>query len=619
MILSDGSPVCENCSYICSACSLPISNEAIVTGDESYHAECFKCRTCASRIEELIFAKTSQGIYCMNCHNERVTRSRRHAEAKRNRTLKREREAQVQGTGTGVETAPRPATTRRDQPAENGLVSPTSAPGFSPNPAGGDGIRTTPSPQLLLDGQDLTASPPVSTNNNPPSRKASLSRAGSRSSPSKQRNGAHARGPSDDHIPVPSPPPGTTTPTGVRPTPTFLKRRTNSVDGVSPPLLPPKDPRALSGRRSDNNLSEAQRGGGSAGSDRVFPVLPPPNHAAPSVVIGSRRGDSIDPLVRPSTADGSVRNGSPHHGSGGKDDRPLSPLSRPYESSPSLSNGGATFGHQRRTSREGSGSGSSLGVQGGLTVAGANGKANRRSGFYGFQARPKSPDVGGFEDTETLDKGIQEASRFSVDEEDRPVAFADAEETIDIEVKTPPIAAVQPPTPVSPITDAPERPMSFYDPDTLLFLDAVSSPPQLPTVPDRHRPLSTLAEDIVGGPSATEDDRPSSPDIDHLSPVIGTADLVPPSTKDRQEVENERLSRELTRKVRKSIIQQRKASASGAGSSATKGATAQTMGMDLDLVEKLLEELENTKEKMKALQSQFSAMKVRLSTFVLEL
>ncbi|KAH9440544.1 hypothetical protein MJO28_016246 [Puccinia striiformis f. sp. tritici] len=86
LLLSDGSPVCENCSYICSVCKLPISNEAIVTGEESYHADCFRCRSCSNRIEELIFAKTSQGIYCMTCHNERVTRSRRHAEAKRNKS-----------------------------------------------------------------------------------------------------------------------------------------------------------------------------------------------------------------------------------------------------------------------------------------------------------------------------------------------------------------------------------------------------------------------------------------------------------------------------------------------------------------------------------------------------
>lgn len=54
---------CENCSYVCSFCQQSISNEAIVTGDESYHADCFRCKNCNTRIEELVFAKTTQGIY----------------------------------------------------------------------------------------------------------------------------------------------------------------------------------------------------------------------------------------------------------------------------------------------------------------------------------------------------------------------------------------------------------------------------------------------------------------------------------------------------------------------------------------------------------------------------
>ncbi|KDN50825.1 RhoGAP-domain-containing protein [Tilletiaria anomala UBC 951] len=83
LILSDGHPVCAACSYSCQICGLSIVEEAIMTGDESYHAACFTCRSCHNRIEELVFAKTSQGIYCMPCHNQRVARSRRHAESKR--------------------------------------------------------------------------------------------------------------------------------------------------------------------------------------------------------------------------------------------------------------------------------------------------------------------------------------------------------------------------------------------------------------------------------------------------------------------------------------------------------------------------------------------------------
>ncbi len=31
---------------------------------------------CKKKIEDLVFAKTSQGIYCIGCHNDRMARSR---------------------------------------------------------------------------------------------------------------------------------------------------------------------------------------------------------------------------------------------------------------------------------------------------------------------------------------------------------------------------------------------------------------------------------------------------------------------------------------------------------------------------------------------------------------
>ncbi|KDR75947.1 hypothetical protein GALMADRAFT_248760 [Galerina marginata CBS 339.88] len=85
LLLSDGSPICANCSYSCNICHLPILDEAIMTGDDSYHAHCFKCKVCSNRIDELVFAKTSQGIYCMNCHNERMIKIRKHAQKKAER------------------------------------------------------------------------------------------------------------------------------------------------------------------------------------------------------------------------------------------------------------------------------------------------------------------------------------------------------------------------------------------------------------------------------------------------------------------------------------------------------------------------------------------------------
>ena len=67
-----------------------------MTGDDSFHAECFTCRSCKERIIELVFAKTSQGFYCMKCHNERVARSRRHLAKKQ-----RERERPAPGSSSG--------------------------------------------------------------------------------------------------------------------------------------------------------------------------------------------------------------------------------------------------------------------------------------------------------------------------------------------------------------------------------------------------------------------------------------------------------------------------------------------------------------------------------------
>lgn len=54
-----------------------------MTGDEAYHADCFRCTQCDSKIDDLVFAKTSQGIYCMKCHQERKEAKRLREERER--------------------------------------------------------------------------------------------------------------------------------------------------------------------------------------------------------------------------------------------------------------------------------------------------------------------------------------------------------------------------------------------------------------------------------------------------------------------------------------------------------------------------------------------------------
>ncbi|CAO3644996.1 unnamed protein product [Cunninghamella echinulata] len=42
-----------------------------MTGDEAYHAECFRCVQCNTKIEDLVFTQTSKGIFCTKCHETR--------------------------------------------------------------------------------------------------------------------------------------------------------------------------------------------------------------------------------------------------------------------------------------------------------------------------------------------------------------------------------------------------------------------------------------------------------------------------------------------------------------------------------------------------------------------
>ncbi|KIK92936.1 hypothetical protein PAXRUDRAFT_829500 [Paxillus rubicundulus Ve08.2h10] len=127
LLLSDGSPICADCSYNCNICQQPILDEAIMTGDDSYHAHCFKCKVCHNRIDELVFAKTSHGIYCMTCHNERMAKIRRHVQRKREKE-------KAASASTSSSTRDREA---REFLGENGVLdrSQASANGFRETPS----------------------------------------------------------------------------------------------------------------------------------------------------------------------------------------------------------------------------------------------------------------------------------------------------------------------------------------------------------------------------------------------------------------------------------------------------------------------------------------------------
>lgn len=77
LLLGDGSLICNNCTYSCSVCGNKIEDLAILTGDQAFCATCFKCRHCKKKIENLKYARTSQGIFCMECHESLMQRRRK--------------------------------------------------------------------------------------------------------------------------------------------------------------------------------------------------------------------------------------------------------------------------------------------------------------------------------------------------------------------------------------------------------------------------------------------------------------------------------------------------------------------------------------------------------------
>jgi hypothetical protein len=82
LVLGNGSLICNNCSYHCNICKKKIEDLAILTGEQAFCSNCFVCRNCKKKISDLKYARTSQGIFCMSCHETLLARKRRNAAKK---------------------------------------------------------------------------------------------------------------------------------------------------------------------------------------------------------------------------------------------------------------------------------------------------------------------------------------------------------------------------------------------------------------------------------------------------------------------------------------------------------------------------------------------------------
>lgn len=78
LVLGNGNLICSNCSYNCKQCGKKIDDLAILTGDQAYCSSCFKCRACKQKIEDLRYARTSKGLFCMNCHEKLMAKKRKY-------------------------------------------------------------------------------------------------------------------------------------------------------------------------------------------------------------------------------------------------------------------------------------------------------------------------------------------------------------------------------------------------------------------------------------------------------------------------------------------------------------------------------------------------------------
>ena len=112
LLLGDGSLICNNCTYSCSACNNKIEDLAILTGDQAFCASCFRCRNCKKKIENLKYARTSQGIFCMECHESLMQRRRKK---------------------TGKHGSSRHKHTLQQQPSSNTMLLHKSLPSLPPN------------------------------------------------------------------------------------------------------------------------------------------------------------------------------------------------------------------------------------------------------------------------------------------------------------------------------------------------------------------------------------------------------------------------------------------------------------------------------------------------------
>ncbi|CDO94211.1 unnamed protein product [Kluyveromyces dobzhanskii CBS 2104] len=85
LVLGTSDLICFECSDSCKCCGKKIDDLAIIlaSSNEAYCSDCFKCCKCGEKINDLRYAKTKKGLFCITCHERLLARKKYHEEKKR--------------------------------------------------------------------------------------------------------------------------------------------------------------------------------------------------------------------------------------------------------------------------------------------------------------------------------------------------------------------------------------------------------------------------------------------------------------------------------------------------------------------------------------------------------
>ena len=85
LVLGTSALICSECSDSCKSCGKKIDDLAIIlaSSNEAYCSDCFKCCKCGEKINDLRYAKTKKGLFCISCHERLLAKRKYHEEKKR--------------------------------------------------------------------------------------------------------------------------------------------------------------------------------------------------------------------------------------------------------------------------------------------------------------------------------------------------------------------------------------------------------------------------------------------------------------------------------------------------------------------------------------------------------